>query len=64
MLIVEQILRLVNNLLEGTPPAIRQANAITWFFMWWPLTKKILSRAGLDEADLAQIENNVKGVAK
>ena len=62
--LIEQILRLVNNLLEGTPVEIRQANATTWFFLWWPITKRILSRSGLTDADLSQIEANVKGAGK
>ena len=62
--LIEQILKLVNNLLEGTPVEIRQANATAWFFLWWPLMKRILSRSGLSEAELAQIEENVKGAGK
>lgn len=59
--LIEQILKLVNNLLEGTPVEIRQANAVTWFFMWWPLGKRILQRNGFTAEEIAQIEANVKG---
>lgn len=62
--LIEQILKLVNNLLEGTPSEIRKANATTWFFMWWPISRRILSRSGLTDAELDQIETNVKGTEK
>lgn len=59
--LIEQILKLVNTLLEGTPVEVRQANAVTWFFMWWPLGKLILKKNGFKDEEIAQIEANVKG---
>lgn len=58
--VIEQGLKLVNTLLEGIPPAIRLANAKVWFFLWWPLFKRILARGGADAAELAEIETNVR----
>lgn len=37
--LIEQALKLATLLIEGIPPAQRQATAITWFWMWWPVAK-------------------------
>ncbi len=39
-----EILRLVNNLIEGTPLEQRRANAIIWFQTTWPLVKGLLPK--------------------
>lgn len=35
--VIEQVLRLINNLIEGTPMEQRRANAIGWYKATWPL---------------------------
>jgi len=35
--IVEQALKLINNLLEGTPPEVRFKQAQIWFELWRPI---------------------------
>ncbi len=42
--IVEQALRLVILILEGIPPEQRQAQAIAWFYLWWPVAKLFLKK--------------------
>lgn len=58
--VIEQGLKLANTLLEGIPAEVRMANAKIWFFLWWPIGKRILARGGADAAELAEIENNVR----
>jgi len=43
--LIQEILRLVNNLLEGTPIEQRRASSIAWFQMTWPLVKGLLPAA-------------------
>lgn len=40
--LIEQALRLVNNLLESRPPEQREADARIWFALWWPVLKVFL----------------------
>jgi hypothetical protein len=56
--VIEQALRLVNNLLEARPPEQRQAEALVWFRMWWPVTKRFLPH------DAAVDVENIMGIAK
>jgi hypothetical protein len=35
--VIEQILRLINNLIEGTPMEQRRATALGWYRATWPL---------------------------
>ena len=35
--IIEQVLRLINNLIEGTPMEQRRAVALGWYRATWPL---------------------------
>ena len=35
--LIEQVLRLINNLIEGTPLEQRRAAAIAWYHATWPL---------------------------
>jgi hypothetical protein len=35
--VIEQVLRLVNNLIEGTPIEQRRATALGWYQATWPL---------------------------
>lgn len=49
--VIEQILRLVNNLLEARPVEQREAEARIWFAVWWPLV-----RIGLKPEQVTQIE--------
>lgn len=37
--IIELALQLLILLLEGIPPAQRAAQAVIWFWMWWPVAK-------------------------
>ena len=39
--LTKEVLRLINNLLEGTPIEQRKANAILWFNTTWPLMKNL-----------------------
>lgn len=52
-----EILRLINNILEGTPIEQRKANAILWFNGTWPLVKGLFP-----EATQKQIEEIMKGI--
>ena len=49
--VIEQVLRLVNNLLEARPPEQRAAEAKLWFWKLWPVLK-----LGLKPEQAAQIE--------
>lgn len=60
--LVNGIVRLLTVMLEGVPVEQRTASATVWFFLWWPLGKRILKRVGFSEAELDQVEANVKGV--
>jgi hypothetical protein len=42
--LLEQILRLINNLIEGTPMEQRRANALIWFHATWPIIKPMLPK--------------------
>ena len=35
--VIEQVLRLINNLIEGTPMEQRRAVALGWYRVTWPL---------------------------
>jgi hypothetical protein len=35
--VIEQVLRLINNLIEGTPMEQRRAVALGWYSATWPL---------------------------
>ncbi len=35
--VIEQVLRLINNLIEGTPMEQRRATALGWYAATWPL---------------------------
>lgn len=57
--VVEWALRLVCLLIEGTPIEQRQATALQWFWMWWPVTKGLLK-----PEQQKQIEDVMQGVGK
>jgi hypothetical protein len=59
--LIKSIIDLLNTLLAGVPPEQRSANATVWFFMWWPIGKRVLARAGFTPEELAHIEASVKG---
>lgn len=42
--LIEQALRLVNNLLESTDPSQRRAQLLIWFNLWWPFWKLFLNK--------------------
>lgn len=58
--LINNVVRLVTVLLEGVPPEIRLANAKVWFFLWWPIGRRILARGGTTEAELAELESKVR----
>lgn len=41
---VEAIAKVVALLLEGVPAEQRQASAVIWFYLWYPLAKTFLSK--------------------
>lgn len=49
--LVEQALRLINNLLEARSPAQRNAEARIWFWKFWPIL-----RIGIKKEQREQIE--------
>lgn len=54
--VIEQTLRLINNLLEARPPAQRQAEATIWFWKLWPIVK-----IGMKPEQILEIEKLMKG---
>lgn len=54
---IEQALRLANLLIEATPIEQRRANAIAWFWLWWPAMKAFLSKD--QEAQIEGIMNQI-----
>lgn len=52
-----EVLRLINNILEGTPTEQRKANSILWFNTTWPIVKGIFP-----EATQKQVEAIMQGV--
>jgi hypothetical protein len=54
--LIEQIIRLINNLLEARPPEQRAAEAKLWFWKWWPLLK-----IGLKADQAEEIERIMEG---
>ena len=54
--VLEQALRLINNLLEARPPEQREAEARLWFWKLWPLAK-----VGLKKEHAEQIEHLMEG---
>jgi len=40
--LIEQFIRLVVLILEGTPIEIRRAQAAQWFWTWWPIAKLLV----------------------
>jgi hypothetical protein len=49
--LIEQALRLINNLLEARPPEQREADARIWFAVWWPVVKVFLPAATVAHVD-------------
>lgn len=41
---IEAVCRLVTTILEGIPVEQRRATALSWFWMWWPVTKRFLNK--------------------
>ncbi len=58
--LITEALKLVNNLIEGVPVELRQAEALRWFATWWPLNKRLLKLIGVDDETIAQIEELAK----
>lgn len=58
--VIEWALRLVVLLIEGIPPEQRQATALIWFWMWWPIGKLWVK----DEAVRNQIEDIMTKIGK
>lgn len=59
--IIVEALRLLNNLLEGIPVQQRQAEAIKWFWLTWPLGKRFLKWSGAPDEAISQIEGIMGG---
>jgi len=59
--LITEILRLVNNLIEGVPVEKRQAQAQLWFELTWPGLHDILSGLGMKEEALQKFEGAMKG---
>jgi len=60
--LITEVLKLVNNLLEGVSVSQRQADARIWFIFWWPRTKWILKLSGqVTDAELDEIKEMVVG---
>lgn len=55
--LLTEIFKLINNLLEGKPLEQRQAEALIWFNLTWPLFKNSVSK---DQAEA--IENVIKNI--
>lgn len=51
-----EILRLVNNLIEGTPLEQRRANSIIWYQTTWPLVKGLLPPATQAAIEAAMVD--------
>lgn len=49
--LVEQALRLVNTLLESTPPTQREAQLRLWWELWWPFWKMFLKTEQIAEVE-------------
>lgn len=56
--LIKEILRLVNNLIEGTPMEQRRANAIMWYNVTFPIVKGLLPKdvAAAIEAAMADVK--------
>lgn len=61
ILLITEALKLVNNLIEGVPVEQRQAEALRWYIMWWPLNKRILKWMGTPDDTIVLIENLTSG---
>lgn len=60
--LITEVLKLINNLLEGVSVSQRQAEARIWFIFWWPKTKWILKLSGqVTDAELDEIKEMVVG---
>lgn len=60
--LITEVLKLINNLLEGVSVSQRQAEARIWFVFWWPKTKWILKLSGqVTDAELDEIKEMVVG---
>ena len=49
--VIEWGLRLIVLLIEGIPPELRRASALSWYYAWWPIVK-----IGLNKEQREQIE--------
>lgn len=58
--LVTEALKLINNLIEGVPVELRQAEALHWFATFWPLNKRLLKLIGVDDATITEIEELAK----
>jgi len=59
-LMITEILRLLNNLLEGTPIEQRIVQAKIWFWSTWPITKFFLKLGGTPANVIDAIEQQMK----
>ena len=58
--LITEALKLVNLLIEGVSVEQRQAQARVWFYLWWPMTRRILKIGGeVTDADLLEIEKMI-----
>jgi len=55
---IEQALKLINILLESTPPAQREAQLRIWFDLWWPFWKMFLKPEQISEIERIMKKND------
>lgn len=60
--LINNILKLVILIVEGTPVEQRQANARIWFWTWWPATRFMLKLGKVPDEALDSIEKAMKEV--
>ena len=58
--LITEALRTLNFFLEGVPVAVRQAQALIWFRLWWPVVRATMKLGGTTEEQLKEIEDLTK----
>lgn len=46
-----ELLRLINNILEGTPIEQRKANSVLWFNTTWPIVKGMFPKETQEQVE-------------
>jgi len=55
--VIEELLKLIRLIIEGVPIEQRRAEAVKWFYLWWPLSKLLVPKEYH-----AQIESIMKSI--